>query len=425
MSHYVFDGGDFEVAHSGLREEMHGRGSGKVRAFAMYGETTGETDEFGLSVRYNWAADYRGRAAIAYGHTPVPEPEWLNNTICIDTGCVYGGKLSALRYPEKEVVSVPAKAKYYEPVRPLDVAKPGRLSAQHEADDLLDLADITGKRIMHTRIYRTITIREENATAALEVMSRFAANPKWLIYLPPTMSPSETSAQPGLLEYPAEAFSYYRGHGVSTVVCQEKHMGSRAVAMICRDEESARQRFGIDGEGAGIIYTRTGRRFFADAAIEAKVVDRLQRALEAAKFWDEFESGWFCLDCEIMPWSLKAQDLLRSQYAAVGATSRTFLKSANELIGAARNRGIDVGHLAASYAERPGLVNRYVETYRRYCWPVNEVADMRIAPFHLLASLAWRRWSGSSERNHCARCMSAFSGCWPWRVSRSIRVFER
>ena len=97
---------------------MQGRGSAKVRDFALFGETTGETDEFGLPVRYNWAAEYRGRASVVYGHTPVPEPEWLNRTINIDTGCVFGGKLTALRWPEKELVSVPAMQTYADPVRP-------------------------------------------------------------------------------------------------------------------------------------------------------------------------------------------------------------------------------------------------------------------------------------------------------------------
>ena len=92
-----------------MKEEMQGRGSGRVRDFALYGETTGETDEFGLPVRYNWAAEYRGSAMVVYGHTPVPEPEWLNRTVNIDTGCVFGGKLTALRYPEREFVSVPAR----------------------------------------------------------------------------------------------------------------------------------------------------------------------------------------------------------------------------------------------------------------------------------------------------------------------------
>ena len=118
VSHYVLDGGKVVVSHAGLREEMHGRGSGAVREFCLYGETTGETDEFGLPVRYNWASEYRGKATVVYGHTPVPKPEWLNNTVNIDTGCAYGGHLSALRYPERETLSIAAKAIYYPPRRP-------------------------------------------------------------------------------------------------------------------------------------------------------------------------------------------------------------------------------------------------------------------------------------------------------------------
>ncbi len=58
---------------------------------------------------------------VLYGHTPVPEPEWVNNTLCLDTGCVFGGRLTALRYPERELVSVPAARVYYEPARPFPV----------------------------------------------------------------------------------------------------------------------------------------------------------------------------------------------------------------------------------------------------------------------------------------------------------------
>jgi protein phosphatase len=323
---------------------------------------------------------------VVYGHTPVPEPEWLNNTICIDTGCVFGGKLTALRYPEKELVSVPAQVKYYEPARPLAPAVPAPLSAQHAADDLLDLADVSGKRIVHTELHRTITIREENATAALEAMSRFAVNPKWLIYLPPTMSPSETSTQPGLLEHPAEAFAYFRTNGKAEIVCEEKHMGSRCVAIVCRDEASARERFGIQGEGAGILYTRTGRKFFADGDLQDRALERLRRAIDAAGFWDEFRSDWFCFDCELMPWSVKAQELLRSQYAAVGAASRAFLAAANKALHTARESGVEVAGLEVRFGEKAGLADRYVDAYRRYSWPVQGVDDLRLAPFHLLAS---------------------------------------
>jgi diadenosine tetraphosphatase ApaH/serine/threonine PP2A family protein phosphatase len=152
VSHYVLD--KVVVAHAGIKESMQGRGSGKVREFALYGETTGETDEFGLPVRHNWAAEYRGDTIVVYGHTPVPQPDWLNKTINIDTGCVFGGALTALRYPEQEFVSVKAKQTYCEPAKPFleDEQKSPALSTQQGHDDLLDLADVTGKRIVSTRL---------------------------------------------------------------------------------------------------------------------------------------------------------------------------------------------------------------------------------------------------------------------------------
>jgi protein phosphatase len=385
-SHYVLDGGRLVVAHAGLPEAMHGRGSGKVRDFCLYGETTGETDEFGLPVRYNWAADYRGQATVVYGHTPVLAPEWLNRTINIDTGCCFGGRLTALRWPEKEPVSVEAAQVYCEPVRPIGWQQESTLTAQQEQDDLLDLADVTGKRLIDTRLYRSVTVREENAAAALEVMSRFAANPKWLIYLPPTMSPPETSQEPGLLEHPAEAFAYFRQHGVPKVVCEMKHMGSRTVVILCRDEAVARRRFGIVGEGIGICYTRTGRRFFEDAALEQAMLERLAAAMERAGLWQELETDWVALDCELMPWSAKAQELLRQQYAAVGAAGRSALSDAVGQLQQAADRGAEVGDLLARFREREAMVGQYVDAYRRYCWPVASLDDLQLAPFHVLAT---------------------------------------
>ncbi len=386
VSHYVFDGGKLVVAHAGLKEEMHGRGSGAVRAFCMYGETTGETDEFGLPVRYNWAQDYRGRAMVVYGHTPVPGAEWLNNTICLDTGCVFGGSLTALRYPERELVSVPAARMYYEPLRPLAPAVEQALSAQQHNDDVLDLEDVVGKRFIETSLGRSVTIREENAVAALEVMSRFAANPKWLVYLPPTMSPSETHAEGSLLEHPREAFAHFVRAGVSSVVCEEKHMGSRAVVVVCRNEDVALSRFGIQGEGQGIVYTRTGRRFFNDGKLEAEFIARAAGAIEKARLFDELQSDWVVLDCELMPWSAKAQDLLRQQYAAVGASASVALRAALASLREARPAEADLGAMASALSERIALVDRYIEAYRRYCWPTEGLRGLKLAPFHLLAS---------------------------------------
>src|SRR5450432_3959407 len=387
LSHYVFDYGKLVVAHAGMKEEMQGRGAGKVRDFALYGETTGETDDFGLPVRYNWAADYRGRAMVVYGHTPVAEPEWLNRTINIDTGCVFGGKLTALRYPEKEIVSVPALKTYYEPARPfLPKEEAAPLSAQQQLYDLLDIDDVLGKRIISTRLHHNITIREENATAALEIMSRFAANPKWLIYLPPTMSPSETTAREGLLEHPDEALAYYRHEGAGNVVCEQKHMGSRAVVIICRDEETARKRFGIIDEGIGICYTRTGRKFFNDSKLEHDFLARLHAALTSAGFWEELNTSWVCLDCELMPWSAKAQELLRQQYASTGAAARSALPDAIAALETASIHNSALTPLLEKYRERLTMAEQYVAAYRNYCWPVNSLDDLSLAPFHILAT---------------------------------------
>lgn len=392
VSHYVLDDGKIVVAHAGMKESMQGRGSGKVRDFALYGETTGETDEFGLPVRYPWAAEYRGDAMVVYGHTPVPEPDWLNKTINIDTGCVFGGALTALRYPELETVSVKAKQTYCEPARPfLDVdQKSPSLSTQHEHGDLLDLADVTGKRIVSTRLRQNVTIREENATAALEVMSRFAANPKWLVYLPPTMSPSETSTKEGFLEHPEEAFAYFRSQGVPGVVCEEKHMGSRAVVVVCRDEKAAAKRFGVDGE-AGVITTRTGRRFFNQAALEVAMLRRVRDALTASGFWEDFATEWVVLDCELMPWSAKAQELLKLQYAAVGSAARGALPAVLESLGtaAARLSGEEsdlVEGLQEDFAQRGRAAQKFVDAYRQYCWSVESIDDFKLAPFHVLAT---------------------------------------
>ncbi|MCL4253050.1 MAG: polynucleotide kinase-phosphatase, partial [Anaerolineae bacterium] len=262
-SHYVFDGGALVVAHGGIRGDMIGRVSGAIRSFTLYGDTTGERDDYGLPVRRDWAVNYRGSAMIVYGHTPVARPQWVNNTLNIDTGCVFGGNLTALQYPEKVWVSVESLHQYAVPARPFMLDKPD-LTLQHQVDDHLAIHDVLvlddpmGKRHIETRLDGAVLIRNRNATAALEVMSRFAVNPKWLIYLPPTMSPVQTSTLPNLLEHPDQAFGYYRDMGVEQVICQEKHMGSRAIVVICKNESIAQARFGVINEGRGVIYTRTG-----------------------------------------------------------------------------------------------------------------------------------------------------------------------
>lgn len=398
VSHYVLDGGRLVVAHAGLREEMQGRGSGAVRNFAMFGETTGESDEYGLPVRYDWASEYRGRAAVVYGHTPVLEPEWVNGTLCIDTGCVFGGSLTALRWPEREWIMVKARTQYAMPRKPIAAdAAPVGVSLQQQLDDLLSMDDVNGRRHIETRLARSVTIREQNAAAALEIMSRFACDPKWLIYLPPTMSPCETAVADGLLEHPRQAFDYYRSHGVGQVVCEEKHMGSRAVVVVCRSPEVAQARFGILSPGTprngaagcealGAIYTRTGRPFFGDPAMEAALLRRVRDAAQGAGLWEELQTDWMCLDCELMPWSAKAQGLIRDQYAPVGVAAELGLSAAVGALERAAARLPDAREMLEVHRERLDLARRYADSYRRYCWPAPTLDEYRLAPFHLLAS---------------------------------------
>jgi protein phosphatase len=396
-SHLVFADGKLVVAHAGLPENMHNRSGGRVRSFALYGDTTGEKDEFGLPVRLDWRKEYRGAAKVVFGHTPVAKPDLLNNALNIDTGCVFGGSLTALRWPENEIVSLPSHAVYAESARPFLIDERA-LSLQQQHDDVLDLQDVTGKRLIETRLLSRITIREENAVAALEVMSRFAADPKWLIYLPPTMSPSETSRREGLLEHPDEAFAYFRREGVEQVICEEKHMGSRAVVIVCRNAASAQKRFGITTGEDGIVYTRTGRKFFNDETLEVGLLNRLREALDEANLWAEFSSDWFCFDCELMPWSAKARELLQGQYSAVGAAAQASLDAAVGALKRAASRPDGEGALPLLHEmrARSEAAQQYREAYRRYCWPVRSLDDYKLAPFHLLAS----EGAVHSDKNH-------------------------
>jgi protein phosphatase len=411
ISHYVLDGGNLVVCHAGLKENLQGRSSMAVREFSLYGETTGEVDDYGFPIRANWASEYRGKALVVYGHTPVPTPEFNNNTICIDTGCVFGGCLTALRYPEKKLVSVEAKESYYHSAKPIQRAQ------FVEIDTMLRLNDIIAKKRIETQLLGPVVIAEENANAALEVISRFAIDPRWLIYLPPTMAPTDVAklwedfadeAYDGIadnrfrsyLEYPTEAIYYFKKRGIKNIFFEEKHMGSRAVMVICKDNSVPARRFKIPEKRIGVIYTRTGRPFFADSKMELEVLNLLQESLNQSDFWERHKTDWVCLDTEIMPWSFKAFDLLKSQYAAVGCSANAAMNSVLVEINKAKihnsNLGPEFEQLSSQTQEAKTLVNRYIDSYRRYCWPFQTIKDLQVAPFHILAT----EGSVHTDKNH-------------------------
>jgi protein phosphatase len=387
ISHYVFDGGQLVVAHAGLRAEMHGKASAAVRAFCLYGETSGEIDEYGLPVRYNWAEEYRAKAMVVYGHTPIPKAEWLNNTINIDTACVFGGQLTALRYPERELVAVDAKEVYFEPLRPIIENEEEGMSQQQESEELLNVKDFLGKQIIETELLNRVTIKEEQSIAALETMSRFAVHPKWLIYLPPTMSPPETSSLEDYLEHPLEAIQYYKKKGIKQLICEEKHMGSRVMIVICKNQATVVERFGLKKDQLGICYTRSGRNFFEDTQLEQAFIKKVHQGLTQADFWNRFQTNWVALDCELMPWSAKAQALIQNQYAAVGAAARQGLSSVKASLQQAKSRNIEgLEQLEEKFHSKSQNIQSYTEAYQQYCWEVNGIEDYKLAPFHILAT---------------------------------------
>ena len=174
------------------------------------------------------------------------------------------------------------------------------------------------------------------------------------------------------------------------------------MAIVCKSDTVAANRFGIIGEGNGIVYTRTGRRFFEDRELEQALIGRLNRALESAGVWQELNTDWICLDCELMPWSAKAQELLKSQYAAVGTAAGIALNqtiSALETTAGRKDvdlrftsqhesqlKAMEVSSLIARLKNFEECNTKFIAAYRRYCWPVNSIDDLKLAPFHVLAS---------------------------------------
>jgi protein phosphatase len=239
------------------------------------------------------------------------------------------------------------------------------------------------------------------------------------------------------LEYPTEAFDYYKTRGVGKVVCEQKHMGSRAVIVLCKDVEAAKRRFKVNDDSFGIIYTRTGRHFFDDREIQNALLTRLQIVLTASGFWNDFNTDWVCFDTELMPWSAKAQKLLEEQYAPVGRSGRNGLaaaadaiKKAADILGdtavdreAHSNQKADLSALLERYSERADALSLYTDAYRRYCWNVTRLDDYRIAPFHILATEG-KSWCSENHIRHMEIIAKYVTGADPIFMATEHRLID-
>lgn len=154
------------------------------------------------------------------------------------------------------------------------------------------------------------------------------------------------------------------------------------------------------------MYTRTGRRFFTDEALEHQFLARLQSAVERSGLWEELATDWLCLDCELMPWSAKAQELLQKQYAPVGNAGVHALRAESELITKALLRVPGLESLSEQTAKRLSAVEHYTTAYRQYCWPVGSLADLKLAPFHILASERNSSYRQATHLTHGDNCQA-------------------
>ncbi|GGA88655.1 polynucleotide kinase-phosphatase [Ornithinibacillus halotolerans] len=378
-SHYVLLKNGVPTAvctHAGIKDEFIGKQSHLVSDFCRYGDTDG-VDESGKPIRKDWTISHRTSQLIIWGHDPRPKPIITNNTINIDQGVVFGGELSAFRYPEKTFVSIKAKEDYSNDSRnPLKEWEKNRLNPPNIGKY------INGFSVLSEELGE-IHVPKKHVLPAIDLVSHHTVPMEELVYIPPTMSPSpKPSALDTYLEHPKEVIDYYLSMGVEKMVAEKKHMGSRGILLIFKDTDTALQAIGRNT--LGTIYTRTGRKFF-DEETEKEILTKLNQSLIANDYFSKYNTEYVLLDAEIMPWNLKAKELISNQYAHVSENAildRATLK--NKLETAARTNQ-DVIDWLAEYESK--LENAYVfqEVFQKYCWNVDGINEIQIAPFHVLA----------------------------------------
>ncbi|MBM7702086.1 polynucleotide kinase-phosphatase [Metabacillus iocasae] len=378
-SHYVFTKNGVQTlicTHAGIKDEYIGKQSHEISDFCRYGDTDG-VDEVGKPIRKDWFVHHQTSALIVWGHDPKPQPLIINQTINIDQGAVFGGSLTAFRYPEKTFLSVKAQHDYAQVEdNPLKKWDKERLNPPNIA------TFINGYSVL-TEEAGDIHVESSVVKSAIDTVSHFTIPIEQLLYIPPTMSPTpKTSELPDYLEHPKEAVEYYRSHGVTTMVAQKKHMGSRAVLFLFKSKEAAKKHVGT--ETLGVVYTRTGRRFF-DEETETKMVQQLNEDLHAHAYFDKYDTDYVLLDAEIMPWNLKAKELISNQYAHVAENALLDRTKIKEKIQATVHQHERLLEWLNEYEQKLENAQTFKEVFQHYCWDIQEISHIQIAPFHVLA----------------------------------------
>lgn len=376
-SHYVVTKNGVATVvctHAGIRDEWIGKQSDSISDFCRYGDTDG-FDESGKPIRKDWTVHHKGSQLIIWGHDPKPQPQLINNTLNIDQGVVFGGRLTAFRYPEWTIVSIKAEENYSgSSDNPLVEWEKKRLNPPNIAKFIDGYNVKTGNM-------GDVKIPAGHVKSAIDTVSHYTIPIEQLVYIPPTMSPTpEVSGLDEYLEHPKEAFDYYRSHGVEQLIAEKKHMGSRAILLLFKDKSAATKAVGTPMDG--IIYTRAGRRFF-DKETEMKVVRQLTDELKEKNYFEVYNTDFVLLDAEIMPWNLKAKELIRKQYAHVSETAMLDRSKLVEKLTTAHYT--DVSDWLMEYKDKLKNAEVFKEVFQKYCWSVDGLEEIQIAPFHVLA----------------------------------------
>lgn len=362
--------------HAGIKDEFIGKQSYEISDYCRYGAHDGLNDE-GKPIRKDWTVNHRNNMLIVWGHDPKPKPLIVNNTINIDQGAVFGGELTAFRYPEKEFVSVKANRDYSDgKTNPFIELEKKRLSPPNIGKFLHGYSVLTEH-------LGEVRIPKEYVIPSIDKVSHVTVPIEELVYIPPTMSPSPTpSSLDNYLEHPREVIDYFRNMGIGRMVAEKKHMGSRGILYLFKDKKAGLHYVGR--ETLGVIYSRSGRRFF-DEVMEEQILERINKALIANNYFSKHNTEFLLLDAEIMPWNLKAKELIRNQYAHVAENAILDRRILYDKLKNTINSNKELQFWLNEVEEQLNNAHVFKKVFQQYCWDINEIDNIQIAPFHVLA----------------------------------------
>lgn len=437
-SHYFLDAGRLVVSHAGSKRSHHGRDSNRILDFALYGATTGKTDSHGLPERLNWALDYHGETLVVHGHTPVEEPKWVNESVNIDTGCVYGGHLTALRYPERELVSEPARHEYSisrrplplnvsllnqmesapsanlksNPLRPSTASDPRsgnpsnslnfqthKKQNQHTSNEKLGWTDFQNLKVVETSTRGDVILREEEVKAAVHFLKSTQCWPWRIPFLAPGISapdPCQDINSAGL-ESPATAFTYYRNNRVQEVLCVPTAYEPPFILALARDSSEAVERLGSQAGEVGIGFPVCGLLQTSDTPSPAEMsslLKRIHRNLSEENFWERSQSDVAIFECSLTSHSVQAAETKMKPKPLQHSNSMSQIVSAGmidtnnilEKLERATEHGTDWHFLTQSYLKSKRSLTEFTDWISKAQKTTNGTELIQVRNFQLLAT---------------------------------------